>query len=121
MWSGEIYIGVPGQPFTIDCDTGSSDLWVPRAPSSIRNNTYSPEKSYTSTVVNSSVSAFNILYGDGSYANGSIFADTVTVADYVSFQQHFAAVSTEFQFSNSVNNTDGILGAHLDACFLDDG
>lgn len=46
------------------------DLWVPGKNIAIRNNTYDATKSFTSKVINASVNAFEIGYGDGSGANG---------------------------------------------------
>lgn len=74
-WTGTVSIGTPAQKFTIDFDTGSSDLWVPssscsgcKASSSYKASSSSSSKKKSGT--------FQIEYGDGSEASGPIYADT---------------------------------------------
>ncbi|CDO76496.1 hypothetical protein BN946_scf184622.g4 [Trametes cinnabarina] len=93
-WTGPITIGNPGQTFTIDFDTGSSDLWVPVAScKSCKNHIlYDPSKSSDSKEVKGS---FSIQYGDGSSASGGRYNDTVTVGGVTAKSQTFAAVTNE--------------------------
>ncbi|KAI8996510.1 acid protease [Trametes punicea] len=107
-WTGTISIGSPAQSFTIDFDTGSSDLWVPSSScSSCRGHkTYDPSKSSTSSKKSGS---FRISYGDGSTASGTPYTDTVTVGGVEVTNQYLAAVtseSSEFQ----QDPADGLLG-----------
>ena len=76
-WTGPISIGSNKQQFTIDFDTGSSDLWVPnsKCTSSVcrGKHTY---KSTSSSTSKSQKGTFQIQYGDGSTVSGPIFSDT---------------------------------------------
>ncbi|KAI0324335.1 acid protease [Cubamyces sp. BRFM 1775] len=112
-WTGSISIGSPAQSFTIDFDTGSSDLWVPS--SSCRSceghKTYNPSKSSTSSKKSGS---FRISYGDGSTASGTPYADTVTVGGVTVTGQYLAAVTTESSEFEQ-DPADGLLGLGLPA------
>ncbi|KAI0662190.1 acid protease [Cubamyces menziesii] len=107
-WTGPITIGTPGQNFTIDFDTGSSDLWVPVAScDSCKNHSlFDPTKSSTGQKVNGS---FSIQYGDGSSASGDRYNDTVTVGGVAAKGQIFAAVSKE-SAAFTDDPSDGVLG-----------
>ncbi|KAL0576809.1 hypothetical protein V5O48_005179 [Marasmius crinis-equi] len=109
-WTGSISIGTPGQSFTIDFDTGSSDLWVPS--SSCTSSTCSSKKKYnaaSSSTSQKKSGTFSIQYGDGSSVSGPLVADTVTVAGVKATGQVFSPVTT---LSSSFNGDpiDGILG-----------
>jgi hypothetical protein len=92
---GTITIGTPAQSFSIDFDTGSSDLWVPSSKctstcgmSSIlisilfhvlaNFNVYTSSES-TTYIANGK--NFSVTYGDESSAKGFFSIDTVTVSD----------------------------------------
>ncbi|KAK1220022.1 hypothetical protein PQX77_017229 [Marasmius sp. AFHP31] len=109
-WTGSIGIGTPGQPFTIDFDTGSSDLWVPS--SACKSSVCTSKSKYDATKSSTSKSQtgqFSIQYGDGSTVSGPIVADTVTVAGVNATGQHFSPVTT-LSSSFEGDPTDGILG-----------
>ncbi|KAI0677640.1 acid protease [Trametes maxima] len=107
-WTGPITIGNPGQNFTMDFDTGSSDLWVPAAAcqSCSNHSLYDPAKSSSSTKYNGT---FAIHYGDGSTASGTPYSDTVTVGGVAATNQVFAAVTKESS-SFSSDPSDGVFG-----------
>ncbi|KAI1785665.1 acid protease [Ganoderma leucocontextum] len=107
-WTGTIAIGTPPQTFTINFDTGSSDLWVPASSCSscATHHLYDTTSSSTSQAQSGT---FGIEYGDGSTASGPIYTDAVTVAGIVATNQFFSAVTTESaEFAD--DPTDGILG-----------
>lgn len=107
-WTGTVSIGTPAQKFTIDFDTGSSDLWVPssscsgcKASSSYKASSSSSSKKKSGT--------FQIEYGDGSEASGPIYADTVSVAAVKVTGQTLSAVTSES--GDLVGDAaDGLLG-----------
>ncbi|KAH9910842.1 acid protease [Amylocystis lapponica] len=108
--SGSIAIGTPHQPFTIDFDTGSSDLWV----ANIDCNDYTCEGKVLYDPLQSSTSVsqpgtFSTEYGGGSPVSGPIYSDTVKVGTVTVTNQTFSAVtSLPGAFANSPE--DGIVG-----------
>ncbi|GBE80463.1 Aspartic protease [Sparassis crispa] len=109
-WTDNIAIGTPSQPFLIDFDTGSSDLWVP-SPQCTSNvcqgkHKYNAGSSSTST---ERPGTFSIQYGDQSTVSGPIYTDTVDVAGVTVKSQYFSAV-TELSSEFQDDPVDGLLG-----------
>ena len=92
QWTGLTSIG--DQPFIINFDTGSSDLWVPSSkcttPSCAKKHKYNPTKSPTSKA---QLGQFSIEYADNSTVQGPIYTDTVSVAGIQVTDQYLAAAS----------------------------
>ncbi|EKM60377.1 uncharacterized protein PHACADRAFT_246256 [Phanerochaete carnosa HHB-10118-sp] len=109
-WMGPITIGTPNQLFSIDFDTGSSDLWVPSSSCTsstcVNKKKYDASKSSTSSQKNGT---FTIGYGDNSTVSGPIYTDTVTVAGLTATDQYFSPVTT-LSSSFASDPIDGILG-----------
>lgn len=109
-WAGTISIGSNKQPFYIDFDTGSSDLWVPSV--NCTSTTCKTKHKYNAAPSTTSVrksGQFSIAYGDGSTVSGPVYTDTVSVAGVSVSGQYFSPVT---QLSSSFGNEkrDGILG-----------
>ncbi|TBU62201.1 acid protease [Dichomitus squalens] len=114
LWTGQLTIGNPPQPFVVDFDTGSADLWIPSV--SCQNcggqdPPYDPSKSSDSQPQSGT---FQINYGDGSSTSGSPYSDTVTVGGITVSGQVFAAVNQESSEFLS-EPMDGIMGMGLPA------
>jgi hypothetical protein len=80
QWNAQIFVGTPPQPFIVQVDTGSSNLWLPsilceQYQSCEGHNYFDP--GHSSTFYKSS-EAMDVAYGDGSYANCTLGKDTVT-------------------------------------------
>lgn len=88
FYDTEITLGTPPQKFTVDLDTGSSDLWVVANGSA---NAYDPKKSSTYSDYKP---GFSINYGDGSHASGDWVKDTLTFGGASVPQFVFAAATT---------------------------
>ncbi|KAF9520574.1 hypothetical protein BS47DRAFT_1370400 [Hydnum rufescens UP504] len=97
LWYGNIAIGTPPVTFTIDFDTGSSDLFVPSSScSSCGSHTrYNARSSSTSKDLGKT---FSLSYGDGSTVRGEQFTDTVSVAGLTATKQTLGSATTYSSF-----------------------
>ncbi|KZO97529.1 acid protease, partial [Calocera viscosa TUFC12733] len=79
LWYGPVQVGSDKQEFLIDFDTGSSDFFIAgtACPSCAKHATYDPSRS-TSAVATGDT--FELKYGDGSQALGSVYLDTVSLS-----------------------------------------
>jgi cathepsin D len=75
LWFGEISVG--STTFTVDFDTGSSDLFLPGKDC---DSTCSGHTIYTAEGAKDAGQNFQLQFGDGSTVNGEVFTDSVTVA-----------------------------------------
>ncbi|CDO76342.1 hypothetical protein BN946_scf185011.g6 [Trametes cinnabarina] len=111
LWTGAISIGTPPTKYTVDFDTGSSDLFLP-GPLCVRNcdqkAKYDPSKSTSSNDLHQ---PFTVSYGDGSTATGEQFSDNVEVAGFTATDV-VVGVSTTYSagLRQSEFPADGILG-----------
>ncbi|EKM60424.1 uncharacterized protein PHACADRAFT_132970 [Phanerochaete carnosa HHB-10118-sp] len=118
-WLGGISIGTPSQPFIVQFDTGSSDLWIPS--SSCSSSICSGKHKYKasdSVTTSKKGGNFSLVYGDESSVSGPIYTDVVTVAGLTATGQHFSPATTlSSEFAD--DPTDGVLGlAYLAASRL---
>ncbi|KAG8920159.1 Type I transmembrane sorting receptor [Tulasnella sp. 417] len=93
VYFGALSVGTPPQQTTIDFDTGSADLLIPTENcSGCGTPLFNTAQSST---FQASSQPFNIQYGDGSQAFGTLASDTVTVAGLTVQNQVFAAITQE--------------------------
>ncbi|KAH9041267.1 acid protease [Lactarius pseudohatsudake] len=112
LWYGSITVGTPAVTYTVQFDTGSSDLFLPGSDcdSTCSGHTlYNPESSSTSSDIGQ---PFFLQYGDGSSTvSGEQYADTVTLAGFKATRQTFGAATTYSRaFESDRFPVDGLLG-----------
>ncbi|KAH0838840.1 acid protease [Lanmaoa asiatica] len=111
LWYGSISVGSPANTFTVDFDTGSSDLFLPgpKCTTNCSGHTiYNPSSSSTSQDLGNT---FSLLYGDGSTVSGEQYSDTV-VLDGLQAVTQTLGVATEYSSSlaGSQFPPDGLMG-----------
>ncbi|VDB98852.1 unnamed protein product [Peniophora sp. CBMAI 1063] len=111
LWYGTISVGTPSTDYTVDFDTGSSDLFLPGSDcgSTCSGHTlYDPSSSSTSEDVGKD---FSLQYGDGSTVSGEQYTDTVTIAGLTADKQTLgAAKQYSSGFESSQFPADGLMG-----------
>lgn len=117
LWYGQIAVGTPPQTYTVDFDTGSSDLFLPGPNCSANcagHKVYDPARSATAADAHR---GFSLMYGDGSSVTGEQYSDTVSVAGLTATNQRLGAAKTySAGFSTDAFPADGLLGlayAHI--------
>jgi cathepsin D len=110
-WYGSISIGKPAQTFTVDVDTGSSEMVISSSGcdrSCSHHKLYDASKSSTA---HDFKSQFSLSYSDGSTISGTLYTDDVTIAGYTAKKQLFGrATHVDGNFNNSQFLPDGFLG-----------
>jgi cathepsin D len=84
LWYGEITVG--SQTFTVDFDTGSSDLILPGSNCTEHCTGHTPYIPNSKESVKTS-EIFTITYGDGSTIRGNVFTDSVTLGGITASHQ----------------------------------
>ncbi|KAN0111701.1 eukaryotic aspartyl protease [Russula decolorans] len=111
LWFGTISVGTPPVNFTVDFDTGSSDLFLP-SPSCDSNcsghKQYNPGASSTAQNLSK---PFSLAFGDGATVDGDQFTDVVSIAGLTAKSQTLGA-ATQYSSGFTSENfpVDGLMG-----------
>lgn len=110
-WYGTIEVGTPPHTFTIDCDTGSTDFFLP-GPSCgdacSGHEIYNPNISSTAEPLGKK---FVLEYNDGSMAAGDLYTDTVLLAGFKASAQTLGVASLySYGLSSENFGADGLMG-----------
>jgi hypothetical protein len=109
-----VQIGTPPQTFSLDFDTGSSDLWLwsTELPKSTleqasSHSIFDPSKS--STFKSSSGSKWQISYGDSSSASGTVGTDNVSIGN-ITIKDQAVELASKLSTQFVEGAGDGLLG-----------
>lgn len=111
VWSGAISVGTPPVTYTVDFDTGSSDLFLPGANCDSTCAGHTLYNTASSSTAVDQGQTFSLAFGDGSSVTGEVFVDTVTISGLTATGQ---AVGAANQYSSSFEVSqfpaDGLMG-----------
>ncbi|KAJ1973961.1 hypothetical protein H4R35_003841 [Dimargaris xerosporica] len=107
---GLISLGTPPQSFRVNFDTGSTDLWIPssscQVDSCMTHRAFFNDASSTYQKLDQD---FEILYGDGANATGTLGSDTLTMGPIQVASQVFGQATFESEHLG-LNEYDGMFG-----------
>lgn len=112
----QVEIGTPAQKMSLDFDTGSSDLWVwsTELPDRIESQGKSTghnifDASKSSTFKSSNGQSWQIQYGDGSKASGSVGTDVLKMGG-LSIENQAIELARTLSSAFTETKGDGLLG-----------
>ncbi|PWY85608.1 acid protease [Aspergillus eucalypticola CBS 122712] len=114
MYLATVGIGTPAQNLKLDFDTGSADLWVwsNKLPSTLlsENKTHAIfDSSKSSTFKTLEGESWEISYGDGSSASGSVGTDDVNIGGVV-VKNQAVELAEKMSSTFAQGEGDGLLG-----------
>ncbi|KAJ8086387.1 hypothetical protein PM082_005210 [Marasmius tenuissimus] len=111
LWYGIISVGTPPTDFTVDFDTGSSDLFLPGANCRVNCDGHKIYDTSFSSTAQDKRDTFALAFGDGSVVEGEVFSDTVAFADLIATDQAVGA-ATQYSDGFAIDQfpPDGLLG-----------
>ncbi|KAF4602317.1 hypothetical protein EYR40_005522 [Pleurotus pulmonarius] len=111
LWQGAISVGTPAKTFTVDFDTGSSDLFLPASNCAVNCAGHTLWTTTASSTSRNAGRSFSLAFGDGSTVSGTVFSDTVTVAGLTATSQAVgAATRYSTGFAKAEFPPDGLMG-----------
>ncbi|KAF9490544.1 acid protease [Pleurotus eryngii] len=111
LWQGAISVGTPAKTFTVDFDTGSSDLFLPASNCAVNCAGHTLWTTGASSTSRNAGRSFSLAFGDGSTVSGTVFSDTVTVAGLTATSQAVgAATRYSTGFAKAEFPPDGLMG-----------
>uniref|UniRef100_A0A7S2EJF9 Peptidase A1 domain-containing protein n=1 Tax=Ditylum brightwellii TaxID=49249 RepID=A0A7S2EJF9_9STRA len=123
LWTGEIELGTPGQPFAVHLDTGSSDLWIPSVHCDESCQGFDEWRLYDSSLSSTykvasddpDANKFEIRYADGETATGEHGSDVMRLASDLFIPEQIFAQITSFSSFQTCASEEGVLGLGLNA------
>ncbi|KAH9026780.1 acid protease [Lactarius hengduanensis] len=110
-WYGSISVGTPAKTFTVNFDTGSSDLFLPSSTCDSSCNGHILYDTSESSTAYDIEAPFVLQYGDGAAVRGTVYADDVSIGGYTAKNQTFGgATSYADGFTYPGWLPDGLLG-----------
>ncbi|KAL0581946.1 hypothetical protein V5O48_000003 [Marasmius crinis-equi] len=111
LWAGPIDVGTPPKTFTVDFDTGSSDLFLPGTGCKANCDGHKVYDTSASSTAKDQGRGYSLRFGDGSTVQGELYHDTVSLADLAATDQAVGS-STEYStgFAAAGFPPDGLLG-----------
>ncbi|CAL1715424.1 unnamed protein product [Somion occarium] len=111
LWRGNVSIGTPPQNFTMDFDTGSSDIFLPGPNCTENCAEHKPFFPGNSSTAQDRQQNFTLAYGDGSSVSGEQYNETVIIANLTAQNQDIGAAAT-YSSGDAYARfpTDGLIG-----------
>ncbi|KIJ14858.1 hypothetical protein PAXINDRAFT_180872 [Paxillus involutus ATCC 200175] len=111
LWYGTISVGTPAHRYTVDFDTGSSDLFLPGPDCGSNCSGHAVYNPWSSSTSQDLGKTFSLRYGDGGTVIGEQYSDTVSIVGLVAPDQTLGAASQYSSgFGSSEFPADGLMG-----------
>ncbi|THH12231.1 hypothetical protein EW145_g104 [Phellinidium pouzarii] len=112
LWQGNVSVGTPAKKFSVDFDTGSSDLFLPGSTCGSTCAGHTVYNTSSSSTAKDYGKKFTLAYGDGSMVSGEQYTDTVSLGTGLTVTQQRIGYAKQYSsgFAKSRFPPDGLLG-----------